>query len=257
VPDTDPRELYFQILNDSEWKRTEERKTTDRTHLRSDWLSIRLKDQIHEALLNSKLACRGKECGLGSRVTPEKPVPADTWNTVEILFDDTLASCAAFEKGLVSFERGRMAWVGIKLSKVQFFQRFPLAGSTEWAPIHLAIRHISERIGDTNSNKFFPDTRSALRQAAYDGDVHMRGRKQLPQPNPFGGDDFDVISTDIEKQYWAVSRLTESTTNSQSQELHHTIPLTASAWGPKGLDERKYYKQLLVNWQDILKKWPT
>jgi hypothetical protein len=257
VPDTDPRELYFQILKDSEWKRTEERKTTDRTHLRHDWLAIRLRDKIHEALLNSRLVCRGRECGKGTQTTPEKDVPVGTWNTVEILFDDTLATCAAFEKGYVSFERGRMAWVGIKVSNAQFFQLFPLGSSTEWAPIHLAIKHIRERIGDTNGDKFFPDTRSALRQAAYDGDVHMRGRKQLAQPNPFGGSDFDVISTDIDRQYWAVTQLLQATTSAELQTSHHTLPLTAYAWGPKGVDERNYYSQLLVNWQDIIKKWPA
>jgi hypothetical protein len=71
VPDTDPRELYFQILKDSDWKRAELRKTTDTTHLRGDWLDIRLSEQIHEALLNSKLASRGKECLQGTETTPE------------------------------------------------------------------------------------------------------------------------------------------------------------------------------------------
>jgi hypothetical protein len=73
VQDTDPRELYFQILKDSEWKRAELRKTTDTTHLRSDWLGIRLSEQIHEALLNSKLASRGKRLGWVERSETHHP----------------------------------------------------------------------------------------------------------------------------------------------------------------------------------------
>jgi|HubBroStandDraft_6_1064221.scaffolds.fasta_scaffold618950_2 hypothetical protein len=47
------------------------------------------------------------------------------------------------------------------------------------------------------------------------------------------------------------------TTSAESQTIpSHTTPTTAYAWGPKGVYERNYYTQLLVNWSDVIRKWP-
>lgn len=84
----------------------------------------------------------------------------------------------------------------------------------------------------------------------------MRGRKQLPQANPFGKGDFDEISTDIDRQYWSVSQMAPLTTGAEAQTMSHTLPLSAFAWGPKGVYERNQCAQLMVSWADIIKKWP-
>jgi len=258
VADISARDPYFQILAGSAWKDEQLRTTTDTKSLRYDWLEFRLRNEIHKALRNRRLASWGEECLHGMVTTPEKPIPAEAWDLIELEFDNnpSLPRTSAYFKGPTTFQKGKSAWNGVKFNETQFFSLFPLSSSSEWKPIHLAIRHISERIGDTNSQKCFPGARSALRQAAYDGDVHIRGRKQLAQQNPFGGDDFDVISTDIDWQYWAVTQLLQATTSPETKTSHHTLPLTAYAWGPKGVDERNYYTQLLVNWSDIIKKWP-
>jgi hypothetical protein len=179
VPDTDPRELYFQILKDSEWKRTELRKTTNTTHLRSDWLDIRLSEQVHEALLNSKLASRGKECLQGTETTPEHPIPAKTWRTVKILFDDSLGGCAAFEKGRVSFEKGRMAWVWIKFSKPQFFQLFPLgtSPSIDRVPCTELFKMAEAEGWDfSHDSLHLLDMQKAMRQGGVDQTLTIWGR---------------------------------------------------------------------------------
>jgi hypothetical protein len=127
VPDIDAREAFFRIFEDSEWREHELKTTTDTSLLVYNWLARRLDTEIHKALRNSLLNSWGEECLAGTASTPEKPIPPETWDKVEIVFDRSeLPRTAAHWKGPTSRDFGKMAWVGVKFSKDQIFSRFPL-----------------------------------------------------------------------------------------------------------------------------------
>jgi hypothetical protein len=127
-PNVSARDAYFQILDNSRWREEQLRITTDTTHLRRDWLAIRLSTEIHRLLRNSRLLSWGEECLQGTVTTPEKPIPPETWDKVEIAFDrnQNFPRTAAYFKGRVSFQKGGMAWVGVKFSREQISSIFPL-----------------------------------------------------------------------------------------------------------------------------------
>jgi hypothetical protein len=153
---------------------------------------------------------------------------------------------------------GKLAWVGIKFSCAQIFKMFPLTGSSDWRPVHVAVEHISARIGDRDESGCYPEARRVLRQRAYDRKVKLRGRKQLVDRPFFRKGEYSEIHTDIDPQYWDTSEINALATSAEPrfQSDYHTDPQTAHAWGPKGLDERNRHAQLLVNWSDILREWP-
>jgi len=80
-------------------------------------------------LRNSGLNSWGEECLAGTRTTPEKPIPPETWDKVEIVFDrqSQFPKTAAHLKGRTSRDFGEMAWTGIKFSRGQIFAQFPLS----------------------------------------------------------------------------------------------------------------------------------
>jgi hypothetical protein len=128
MPDIDAREAFFQIYDESEWREKQLRETTDTSNLVYDWLVRRLDNEIHRALRNSALNSWGEECLAGTRTTPEKPIPPETWDKVEIVFDrqSQFPRTAAHLKGRTSRDLGEMAWTGIRFSKSQIFGQFPL-----------------------------------------------------------------------------------------------------------------------------------
>jgi hypothetical protein len=126
-PNIDARKAFFEILRNSKWRQQQLRNTTDTRHLVPNWLEVRLDVEIHKALRNSRISSWGEECLQGTATTPEKPIPAEIWDKVEINFDRSSAPrTAAHFKGPTSRELGRMAWVAIKFSDNQIFDLFPL-----------------------------------------------------------------------------------------------------------------------------------
>jgi hypothetical protein len=260
-PDITASDAYFKILEHSEWTLEQRRITTDSTNLRRDWLAFRLDKEIHRALRNSELEAWGEECLHGMVTTPLKPIPAVTWDTVDISFDQSpqFKRTAAYQKGLTTFQHGRQAWIDVKFSARQIFSTFPLTGSNEWKPVHFAIEHISNKIGDVDASGCFPEAGRLLRQRAYDQKVKLRGRKQLVDRPIFSKDEYSAIHTDIEGQYWTTSELNALATSADPrfQAGYQTDPQTAYAWGPKGIDERNRYAELIVCWSDIMREWPA
>ena len=127
APDIDAREAFFLIFEESEWRESQLKTTIDTSNLVYDWLARRLDNEIHKALRNSLLSSWGEECLAGTATTPEKPIPPDTWDKVEIVFDRShLPRTAAHWKGPTSREFGPMAWVGVRFSRNQIFGQFPL-----------------------------------------------------------------------------------------------------------------------------------
>jgi hypothetical protein len=154
-PDIGAREAFFQILEGSKWTQEQLETTTDTKHLVFDWLEVRLNTEIHKALRNSLLASWGEECLRGTATTPEKPIPPETWDKMEIVFDRAahFPRTAAHWKGRTSREIGRMAWIAIKFSKDQIFHLFPPAPKPHAAP---------EAVPSGGFSLRFPELRSRI-----------------------------------------------------------------------------------------------
>jgi hypothetical protein len=133
----------------------------------------------------------------------------------------------------------------------------PTAATSAWRPVHIAIQHISDKIGDRDTENCFEVSRLALRQAAYDRRVRLRGKKQMSEPSPFTGRrDHSDIYTDVDGVYWTNSNINALATSPTMQSSYHVDPQTAYAWGRLGTNERNRYYDLQVNWDDLLREWP-
>jgi hypothetical protein len=127
-PDIDARNAFFQILQESKWSEGQLATTTNTNQLTYDWLERRLNTEIHRALRNSELEAWGEEVLSRTVDTPEKPIPADAWDRVEIHFDrtDTPRTSALWR---IDRSGLRTAWAGVKFSGEQIFKFFPLKRS--------------------------------------------------------------------------------------------------------------------------------
>jgi hypothetical protein len=161
--------------------------------LRRDWLEVRLSTEIHKALRNERLLAWGEQCLKGTTTTPEKPIPAEVWDTVEIAFDRTpqFPRTAAYFKGQVSFQHGAMAWIAVKFSSEQFFSLFPLSSSVDRIPC-VALLRLAENNGwnFSESSLHLLDLQEAMRQGGLDNALTIWGREkkfssdQLMQSEP-------------------------------------------------------------------------
>jgi hypothetical protein len=129
---------------------------------------------------------------------------------------------------------------------------------TQWQPMWKAVAHVRKVIGDTEDETFWPQTRVALRQCARDGDIHVRGRKQIPTTNSFRTE-YSAIHTDISPNYWTDSEIGVLATVDDPLALGgvQTMPETPDSWHP--LDYRKalkLYTDLRVNMDEVLALWP-
>jgi len=125
--------------------------------------------------------------------------------------------------------------------------------SAHWVPIYEAVAHVARILKDADAAKCFPRTLNALRQAAADGHLRVRGRKQTgTQSMAFSG-----IHTDVPNAYWVNSTIGALATDKKHADDTHTNPETAFAWGAQGIEEKNRYADLQVNWNDILRLWPS
>jgi hypothetical protein len=256
IPDVDARQAFFQILEKSEWRANQLANPPDPKTRRYDWLKIRLETEIHNYLAQNRLTAWG-ETNLppGRGTGPQRKIKPEEWEQSKILFDDLDPNIPRTMAKWINNDRGSL--FGIMFSKAQIFRLFPLASSNEWTPIHLGIQYLSNKIGDTNTGNCLEQTRHALRQAAYEKRVKIRGRKQLANKRVFGNtNDYSSIFTDVENAYWANSNINALATSPDFKKSYHTEPETAYAWGKLGVDERNRYAELMINWSDLIREWP-
>jgi hypothetical protein len=243
VPDIDAREAFFQILEKSEWSVKQQANLPDPKTTRSDWLKVRLSMEIHNYLAQDRLTAWG-ETSLPRGTGPQRKIKPEEWEQSEIVFDAVNPAIPRTMAKWRSNDRGSL--FGIMFSAAQIFQLFPLVSqANDWRPIHLGIKYVSERIRDADVSKCWPSARQKMRQAAYDKTVQIRGRKQLPNKRMTRGGDYADIHTDIDGSYWTTTEINALATSPNHQTDYHTDPETAYAWGPKGMDERNRYAELL------------
>lgn len=133
--------------------------------------------------------------------------------------------------------------------------RFRLPGMLPTSiPIWQAVEHVRKAINDTNSKECYPTTLGAIRQAALDGKIKLRGRREIDRG---GSQAFSDVSSDIPAEYWKVSTLEPMTTTEHGVGGYpHTNPETVYAWGPKGIYEKNRYADLTVDMREVKRLWP-
>jgi hypothetical protein len=111
-------------------------------------------------------------------------------------------------------------------------------------PIARLVAHVSNEIGEAAGTELFPATRRAIRQAALDGRIKLRGRKQIDVP---GKTEFSEVYTEIPAEYWKASVLNVLATDERHQPEYHTDPESVWAWGKRGIHEPNRYASILGN----------
>ncbi len=257
-PDISASDAYFRVLAGSQWREQQLKKTTNTKDLRPDWLEFRLDKEIHKGLRNSQLVAWGEEClpGSGFVTTPEKPIPPDAWDKIEIAFESNpnLPRTAAYFKGPTTFQKGRSAWLGVQFNQGQFFGLFPLGSQEQdFKPIWEAIAHVAHRIGDVDVKGYWPKARLAVRQRAFDNELKIRGRRS--ENLMAAGLSWSEVETDIPCSYWETADIHVTATAQEPGNAPQTFPHRYSG-GRFGSADIYLYAWLRVDWAEVIKWWP-
>lgn len=155
-------------------------------------------------------------------------------------------------------------WVDLCVRSVDFTQlvssltRIEADEPDKFIPIHKAISHVAGIVGDKNNNErdpCFPDTRTALRQAAAIGKLRMRGCRQLDRPGDYQSF-FSDVQTDIPSDYWKTAVIGPIAIDEEFTGTGHTMPEVANDWGQDWTKAKKQVANLSVNWNDLIRLWP-
>jgi hypothetical protein len=127
VIDIDCRKTFQKVIQDKKWIRANTETDPEKlTHLRSDYLKVRLSNQIHDFLAQSKMTAHG-ELSLTYGTGPSSIIPADKWQDVVISFGEPsngLRSMAVRRDG------GGLAYVDIMFSSAQVAKLFHVSAET-------------------------------------------------------------------------------------------------------------------------------
>lgn len=122
-------------------------------------------------------------------------------------------------------------------------------------PIHRAVRHVAGCIGEVDGvhagEGRLPRARAAIRQAAGDGVLSIRGRKQLLEG--WSGTVFSDAVRKIPREYWETHELTEVTVSDDPDgRASVSTALTPALRRSVGNN----YGDLEVDWAEVEKLWP-
>jgi len=113
-----------------------------------------------------------------------------------------------------------------------------------------AVSHVAKHIGDTDAKECFPKARHAIRQAAINREIAIRGNKSAAVM----GSGYAEVQTDIPHTYWETADIGPMATDKDADDQPpHTFPHKFSN-GMYG-DKIILYAKLRVKWREILKKW--
>ena len=100
-------------------------------------------------------------------------------------------------------------------------------------PIWRAVQHVRAAIDDIEHSKCYPRTLQAIRQAALNGQIKIRGHAQIDEDGP---QRFSSVSSDISPDYWKISTIGPMATDEIGRGGYpHTNPESGYSWGPKGM----------------------
>jgi hypothetical protein len=121
TPDIDARKAFYTALKDKRWLRHNLEIDPKRLkQLRADYVNVRLGNQIHDALAQSRLWAWG-ELSLRYGTGPSDRIPADKWHDVVIDFSPSNPELRTFA---TTRDGGALAYVDIRFSSAQFAKLF-------------------------------------------------------------------------------------------------------------------------------------
>jgi hypothetical protein len=126
APDIDAGAAYNEFMRNGDWGRDRLRPETDPANLRSDWKEVKLDTEIHKALVNAELASWGEEVLQNGATVPERPIPANEWTRIELIFGRVSVPRTIARTRVPLPYTGKLAWGGVRLCRAQFFTLFPL-----------------------------------------------------------------------------------------------------------------------------------
>jgi hypothetical protein len=122
-PDIDPRQAFVAILKNKKWIRKHTEINLEKLqHLISNYLAVRLKNQMDDALAQGRLQAWGRKNLAAFEDGPFDKIPVAAWHDAEISFDSS--GDRALAKTRVSKE---MAYLGIKLNAKQVAKEFRIS----------------------------------------------------------------------------------------------------------------------------------
>lgn len=129
--------------------------------------------------------------------------------------------------------------------------RHGISASARDMPIHEAISHVAKAIGEQVTRDVFPRSRQALRQAALDGEIKVRGNKSAD----LMGRGWSAVQTEIPSTYWETAEVGALATDPAADTDTHTFPhqFTDGRFG----EQIFVYTKLRVDRAEILKRWPA
>ena len=123
-------------------------------------------------------------------------------------------------------------------------------------PMHEVVSRVAARIGDDNSEKFWPTARRAIRQAALDGEIQIFGHKS-EDTGRVNGTSWSLVSTPIPRTYWELADITETATYAgYADELMHSTREHQLSDGRFTNEKIAHYAKLTARYDEINEKWP-
>lgn len=175
------------------------------------------------------------------RATLNKDGQPDVWSTVTL--DDFGEYAVA--SGVDDFVELAAKWreAHTRLRRPTATQQQSVSAPYD-RPMWQAVEYVAGTISEAASIKCYEKARKMLRQAAGNGEIKVYGRRELPNRAGYCSD----LYTYVDAGYWAKYLIGEMATSRDWTEHEHTRP-------EYGVAADRYWS-LMVNWQEILAKWP-
>jgi hypothetical protein len=148
-------------------------------------------------------------------------------------------------------------YYGLMVSEAQVEELWPQpssASGNSFKPIHEVIAYVAAKLEEQRGDKYFPKTRTAIRQQALDGKLKLRGRVQIEGPEEALA--HREVHEDIPPSYWANTTFNVLAVDAEARELYHTYPENSSAWDIRGGKDKKHYASILADWRQVQQLWP-
>jgi hypothetical protein len=125
TPDVDPRKVFEQILANKIWLRRNTETDPEKLQcMVSNYLSVRLDGQIHDALVQHKISAWGERDLPGVQTGPLAPIPPEIWHEIEIVFGPPSEG----QRAVAKFRTHNMlAYFGIKLCAAEIAKYFHIS----------------------------------------------------------------------------------------------------------------------------------
>ncbi len=165
--------------------------------------------------------------------------PAQTWIGVLLIVAAVIVFAAGIE---IDGAHLKFGWP---------LRRFAHAQKRE--PLWKAVEHVRNAISDRNDKEVFPAARTALRQAALDGHVHIYGHKSERLMG--AGGNYSLVSTLIPQAYWEAADIGPLATDAQFADRFDCMTFPHQMSDGRFGKEIELYAKCTVIWREVVKQW--